>query len=145
MPRTSTQSEATTPGEALVDSHPTDEQYDVEQVLRKRASPGGTQYLVKWTGCETPSWEPESNLADASDALDEYEKRVRDPAPASRPITATAAVIPAAAAVVPNTRVMRSAARAAPADSDDDSADGLSGSTPAVMSVLRTLTHCSCL
>ena len=136
MPRTSTQSEATTPGEALVDSHPTDEQYEVEQVLRKRASPGGTQYLVKWTGCETPSWEPESNLADASDALHEYEKRVRDPAPAPRPIREPTAA-------VPNTRVTRSAAQAAPIDSDDDSADGLSGSTPAVMSVLRTLTRCS--
>jgi Chromo (CHRromatin Organisation MOdifier) domain/gag-polypeptide of LTR copia-type len=119
-----------------------DEDYEVERVLRKRASPGGTQYLIQWVGYETPTWVPESNLGDAPDALDAYEKGVRETTPASRPDPASEPA-PAPAALAPPARRGRSAARAALNESDDESVDGPIGSNPAAMSVLYALTSCS--
>ena len=47
------------------------EEYEVEAILRDREHRGQKQYLVKWTGWRTPTWEPASAMADTI-ALDRY-------------------------------------------------------------------------
>lgn len=36
--------------------------YEFEQVIRSRIKNGDKEYLVKWKGCDKPSWEPEPNV-----------------------------------------------------------------------------------
>jgi len=52
-----------------------DEEYEVEKIISKRARKGKVEYLVKWKGWEDPddnTWEPINNL-DCKDLIDEYE------------------------------------------------------------------------
>eukprot|EP00091_Calanus_sinicus_P005408 TRINITY_DN1584_c0_g1_i5.p2 TRINITY_DN1584_c0_g1~~TRINITY_DN1584_c0_g1_i5.p2 ORF type:complete len:169 (-),score=57.10 TRINITY_DN1584_c0_g1_i5:69-575(-) len=55
-----------------------DEEYEVEKILDKRAEKGGyTEYLVKWKNYEDPeenTWEPVDNLGDAEKAIKAFEK-----------------------------------------------------------------------
>ena len=55
-----------------------DEEYEVEKILDKRAEKGGyTEYLVKWRNYEDPeenTWEPVDNLGDAEKAIKAFEK-----------------------------------------------------------------------
>ena len=52
-------------------------EYEVEAVCRKgRDREGRTQYLIKWRGYshEQNTWEPEENLGNARDAIDDFEQ-----------------------------------------------------------------------
>ena len=42
----------------------TDEYWAVERILRRRDSPRGTEYLVRWEGFTKPTWEPRAGLID---------------------------------------------------------------------------------
>ena len=52
------------------------EEYKVEQILDSRFYRNGLQYLVKWKGYDDTenSWEPEANLDNAQEAIDDYYK-----------------------------------------------------------------------
>ena len=52
-------------------------EYAVEQILSKRKTKGVTRYLVKWKnwGDEYNQWEPEENLANAQEKIEEFENR----------------------------------------------------------------------
>ena len=61
------------PPAVLVDEH---EEFEVEQVLARRSHRRRIEYLVKWVGYPEydTSWEPESNLDNAKDAIAEFER-----------------------------------------------------------------------
>ena len=52
-------------------------EYEVERILRKRIRRGKTEYLVEWRGYrpEDSTWEPLSNLDNASDLIKEFNSR----------------------------------------------------------------------
>merc|ERR1712025_172785 len=64
--------------ERLIADIMSDEEYEVEKILDKRAEKGGyTEYLVKWKNYEDPeenTWEPVDNLGDAEKAIKAFEK-----------------------------------------------------------------------
>ena len=47
--------------------------YDVERILQKRMRYRKTQYLVKWTGYDSPTWEPVELLDNCKEAIQEFE------------------------------------------------------------------------
>jgi hypothetical protein len=51
------------------------EEYEVEEVLDKRSTARGVEYLVRWEGCgpEDDTWEEASNLGNAKGAVWDYE------------------------------------------------------------------------
>jgi len=54
-------------------------EYEVEEILRHRWTIlNGAEYLVKWKGysLEESTWEPEDNLADSEEFIQEYENRL---------------------------------------------------------------------
>jgi hypothetical protein len=57
-----------------------EEQYEVESVLAKRGVGARAQYLVKWVGYDhyEATWEKSSALANAKEAVREYESAMRD-------------------------------------------------------------------
>jgi hypothetical protein len=61
------------PPAVLVDDH---EEFEVEQILARRSHRRRIEYLVKWVGYPEydASWEPESNLDNAKDAIAEFER-----------------------------------------------------------------------
>ena len=54
-----------------------EEEYEVEKVLRHRKKGRLLEFLIKWKGYpeEEASWEPERNLTNAADILDQYKRR----------------------------------------------------------------------
>ena len=54
------------------------EEYEVEAILSHRLHKNcETTYLIKWKGYDSSenSWEPESNLTNAEEELDDYKRR----------------------------------------------------------------------
>jgi len=51
-------------------------EYEVEKILSKRKRYGKVEYLVRWKGytAKEDTWEKESNLGNAREAVEEYEK-----------------------------------------------------------------------
>ena len=51
-------------------------EYEVEKILSKRKRYGKVEYLVRWKGytAKEDTWEKESNLGNAKEAVEEYEK-----------------------------------------------------------------------
>jgi len=45
-----------------------EEEWFVDEILDSRWSRGNLQYLVKWTGHDSPTWEPETNLSETEAA-----------------------------------------------------------------------------
>lgn len=82
-----------------------EEEYEVEKIIEHAGSGKSVKYLVKWKGYKDKenTWEPKSNLAHATDLLEEYEatakeekkaapsKKTTGPAKKSGPKKATAA------------------------------------------------------
>ena len=52
-------------------------EYEVEKILNKRKRYGKVEYLVWWKGytAEEDTWEKESNLGNAREAVEEYKKK----------------------------------------------------------------------
>ena len=44
-----------------------EEEYEVDEILDSRLHRGKLQYLVKWTGYNEPSWQPETDLLGSAD------------------------------------------------------------------------------
>lgn len=55
-------------------------EFEVESVLDKREHRGKTQYLIKWKGypLRESTWEQETNLQNAQEALAEFQRKTRD-------------------------------------------------------------------
>jgi len=54
-----------------------DEEYEVEEILDKRQTKEGMEFLVKWKNFDDPddnTWEPADNLADAEEKIKQFEK-----------------------------------------------------------------------
>ena len=49
-----------------------EEEYEVDEILDSRIHHGKLQFLVKWTGYNEPSWQPESDVKNAKDAVTEF-------------------------------------------------------------------------
>merc|ERR1712079_914709 len=49
-----------------------DEEYEVEEVLKKRHRKGKVQYYVKWKNYEEWTWEPLDNLANAKSLIEKF-------------------------------------------------------------------------
>ena len=49
-----------------------EEEYEVDEILDSRIHRGKLQFLVKWTGYNEPSWQPESDVKNAKDAVTEF-------------------------------------------------------------------------
>jgi len=58
-----------------------EEEYEVEKILSSRKRGNNYKYLIKWKGYPTSdnSWEPEENLANAAEKLNEYQRRKKIP------------------------------------------------------------------
>ena len=56
-----------------------EEQYEVETILAHRRKGKGIEYLIKWKeySSNENTWEPESNLSNSEEILDEYKKEHR--------------------------------------------------------------------
>ncbi|QSS59511.1 hypothetical protein I7I51_08946 [Histoplasma capsulatum] len=57
------------------------EEWEVEAILDKRQYRGQTQYLVKWKDCTDTdnSWEPEENLVNSQEHLEQFNKTYQEP------------------------------------------------------------------
>ncbi|EDN10942.1 predicted protein [Histoplasma mississippiense (nom. inval.)] len=57
------------------------EEWEVEAILDKRQYRGQTQYLVKWKDCTDAdnSWEPEENLVNSQEYLEQFNKTYQEP------------------------------------------------------------------
>ena len=55
-------------------------EYEVEKVLKKRKRKGKDEYFVKWKNFNETTWEPVSNLSNAANLIDEFNKSL-DPEP----------------------------------------------------------------
>lgn len=51
--------------------------YEVEEILDSRYHRGNRQYLVKWTGYNDPTWQPEGDLDNCKDLLNDFISRLR--------------------------------------------------------------------
>ena len=49
-----------------------DASYEVEEILDVRVRRGRSQYLVRWTGYNDPTWESEENLDNCEELLREF-------------------------------------------------------------------------
>merc|ERR1719323_1098310 len=49
-------------------------EYEVEKVLKKRKRKGKDEYFVKWKNFNETTWEPVSNLSNAANLIDEFNK-----------------------------------------------------------------------
>ena len=56
-----------------------EEEYEVEEVLKKRHRKGKVQYYVKWKNYEEWTWEPLDNLLNAKSLIDKFEAAEADP------------------------------------------------------------------
>ena len=56
-----------------------EEEYEIEKIMNKRKRYGKWEYLVRWKGymAEEDSWEKGTNLKNAKEAVEEYEKEYR--------------------------------------------------------------------
>lgn len=65
------------PPAILVQNH---QEYEVEAILQSRITRGKTQYLVKWKGYsdEENTWEPESNLSNATQLLQAFKNKEKE-------------------------------------------------------------------
>jgi len=56
-----------------------EEEYEVEKIINKRKRYGKWEYLVRWKGytAEEDSWKKGTNLKNAKEAVEEYEKEYR--------------------------------------------------------------------
>ena len=57
---------------ALGDDDDDPTSYEVEEILDSRTRYGRTQYLVRWTGYNDPTWEPAENLDNCADLLEQF-------------------------------------------------------------------------
>ena len=53
------------PPPILIDN---EEEYEVDEIIDSRIHRGKLQFLVKWTGYDEPSWQPESDVIGNADA-----------------------------------------------------------------------------
>ena len=53
-----------------------EEEYEVEKIINKKRRYGKWEYLVRWKGytAEEDSWEKETNLKNAKEAVKDYER-----------------------------------------------------------------------
>ncbi len=58
-----------------------EEEYEVEKILSSRRRGNSYKYLIKWKGYPSSdnSWEPEANLANSREKLNEYQRRRKLP------------------------------------------------------------------
>ena len=68
------------PGQQLQNKPPPNiiegqEEYEVKAIFDKKVKWNGVQYRVKWKGYEKTTWEPMSNLGQARDAVEDFERR----------------------------------------------------------------------
>jgi len=56
-----------------------EEEWEVEKIINKRWIRGKEKYLVQWKGCtaEEDTWEGKENLKNASNLVEEFEKKYR--------------------------------------------------------------------
>jgi hypothetical protein len=54
-----------------------DGEYTVEKILGKRETSKGLEYNIKWRDYHDPTWEPISNLTNASEMIKEFELNLR--------------------------------------------------------------------
>ena len=78
------------PGQRLQNEPPLDiiegqEEYKVKAIFDKKVKRNGVQYRVKWKGYKETTWEPTSNLRQARDAVEDFERHnVRGNQPPNR-------------------------------------------------------------
>jgi hypothetical protein len=70
-PQSESQQKPPPPPPVLVDQEP---EYEVEEIINSRLTPGKLRYLVQWKGYDSHerTWEPPSNLKNASDAIQDF-------------------------------------------------------------------------
>lgn len=61
-------------------------EFEVEDILQSREDDGVRLFLVKWKGYphEVNTWEPETNLTNASDAIHKFWEELRSTEPCSQ-------------------------------------------------------------
>lgn len=75
--QTGTQVEQDSRAEPTDSESEVDEEYEVETLLRHRKVPRkGMQYLIKWKGAHTPTWEHERNVVSKT-LIEDYWRRWR--------------------------------------------------------------------
>ena len=60
------------------------EEYEVEEVLKKRNRKGKVEYFVKWKNYEEWTWEPTSNLKNAKELIERYEHEKNQETPPNK-------------------------------------------------------------
>ena len=53
-----------------------EEEYEVDTILKKRIKKGKTEYFVRWKYYNDTTWEPEENLQNVRQMIEQFEKKV---------------------------------------------------------------------
>ena len=52
-----------------------EEEYKVNEIIDSKLHHGKLQYLIKWTGYNEPTWQPEPDITNAKDVVNEFYRK----------------------------------------------------------------------
>ena len=64
------------PTEPIEEGEEEEEEYEVDAILKKRIKKGKVEYFVRWKYYNDTTWEPEENLQNVLQMIDDFEKKV---------------------------------------------------------------------
>lgn len=54
-----------------------EEEYEVDAILKKRIKKGKAEYFVRWKYYNDTTWEPEENLKNVKEMIEQFERKVK--------------------------------------------------------------------